>query len=251
MLLQTQTAGASLRVANYVGDGFPNRHGQYALLQCGERDLGRLAFHGDACGFEGGLGLREFGGQSLRAIAADGVADFRERLAGNLFDLANFVAGARGIAVDQLSGEFGFQDDDGERVPEHVVQIAGDALALGDFGEVLNFVVSHAQLGESSDCAARSRYCCRRHDERHSTGVEKEPAAERWKSYLSIAADGSNRGIAARPQRSAWDAEGNKAAAKIKNVAGAGVDGCDSSPRSTMPANAPGRAGSPGQNRPK
>jgi hypothetical protein len=62
-------------------------------------------------------------------------------------------------------------------VPQNVVQIAGDALALGHFGEVLNFVVGHAQLGQSTvalgkiDVAATD-------DRGQSTRVKEEPARQ-------------------------------------------------------------------------
>ena len=99
-LFQTQRASASMGVAHYVGDGFPDSHRQHAFLERGKLYAGGLAFYGDARGFERGPGLREFGRQSLRAVAADGVANFRQCLAGNLFDLADLDAYAEAGRVE-------------------------------------------------------------------------------------------------------------------------------------------------------
>ena len=66
--------------------------------------------------------------------------------AGGVFYVGDFVRGALRVAVDQASGEFGFEDDDGERVAEDVVEIAGDAFALGDGGELDVFFLGGAEL---------------------------------------------------------------------------------------------------------
>ncbi len=57
------------------------------------------------------------------------------------------------------------------------MQVAGDALTLGYFGEVLDFVVGHAQLGQGAialrevDVAASDR-------KRHSAGIKEKPSRE-------------------------------------------------------------------------
>ena len=67
-----------------------------STLSCSAGSYGgcRFALHSDPGGFERGFGLRQFRRQALGAVAADGVADFRERLTGNLFDFANFFSRA-------------------------------------------------------------------------------------------------------------------------------------------------------------
>ncbi len=50
--------------------------------------------------------------------------------------------------MQELAGELGFQRDDGERVAENIMQVAGDAFAFGDGGEVFDFF-----LGAHEFCA--------------------------------------------------------------------------------------------------
>ena len=71
------------------------------------------------------------------------------------------VAARAGIAGDEAAGEFGFEDDDGEGVAKDVVEVAGDAFALGDGGEGdvffkggAEFAIGAALLGEVDVAAA-------------------------------------------------------------------------------------------------
>ena len=68
---------------------------------------------------------------------------------GGAFDVCDFGGcadrvGVRGM-VEETAGELGFEDDDGERVAENVMQVAGDAFALGDGGEGYVFFLRGAE----------------------------------------------------------------------------------------------------------
>ena len=93
------------------------------------------------------------GGETLGAIAADGLADFGEGGAGGLFYFGDLLGGACGVAFDEAAGEFGFEDDDGESVAEDVVEIAGDAFAFGDARRVAR------SLRWRCGVCCRARFC--------------------------------------------------------------------------------------------
>src|SRR5277367_3490412 len=177
LLLETQSAGVGASVTNYVGDGLAHRQREHTLVQRRKSYFCGLTFCFYSCGFKGGSGLREFGVEAASAIAANGVANLGERLARNLLDLSNFVASALRIAIHQLAGEFGFQNNDRKRMPEHVVKVAGDALALGHFSEVLNFFVRHAQLRESAVALGKINVAAA-DDYRESTRIKEKPARQ-------------------------------------------------------------------------
>ena len=80
-------------------------------------------------GSRGQLGLEVAGAQ-----AADGRADLGERLACGLLDGLELASRAVGVDVDETRGELGLDAEGGEGVTEHVVDVAGDPLALGDEG---------------------------------------------------------------------------------------------------------------------
>ncbi len=62
------------------------------------------------------------------------------------FHVLHLLLGALGIAVHQLARQFRLERDERKCVAKHVVHVARDALALGNFGEVLDFVVGESQL---------------------------------------------------------------------------------------------------------
>ena len=108
---------------------------------------------GAACGFD-------LGGEALGAVAGDGFADFGESgaggaldvgyLGGSALEVAVLVVGLRGVCLDEAPGELGFEDDDGERMAEDIMEVAGDAFAFRDGGE-----------GDVLFWAARSRQSAR------------------------------------------------------------------------------------------
>ena len=55
-------------------------------------------------------------------------------------------SGARRIARHQLLRQLALEHDDRQRVAEQVVQVARDALALGELGQPLDFFLRHPQL---------------------------------------------------------------------------------------------------------
>ncbi len=58
---------------------------------------------------------------------------------------------------DEAAGELGFEDDDREGVAEDIVEVAGDALALGDGGELYIFRLGAAEFGVGAlGCATKT-----------------------------------------------------------------------------------------------
>ena len=88
----------------------------------------------------------QLGGEPLAAITADGFAHVGQRGARSLFHIQHLLLGALRIAVHQLARQLGLQGDERQRVSQQIVQIARDAFALGDLGEMLNLLVSQPQL---------------------------------------------------------------------------------------------------------
>ena len=122
---------------------------------------GRIALHGQAGGFQRGLGLRQFRHKPLRTIPANGVAHIGQGLARDLLDFADFFSRPLRIAVDQFACEFGLQRNDRQSMSKNVMQITRNPFALGDLGQVLYFFVRLAQfavhpvaLGEENIAAA-------------------------------------------------------------------------------------------------
>jgi len=107
LLLETHAAGVGVGVTHHVSDGFAHGQGKNALLHGGNfHGGGGIALHGEAGGFERGLGLGEFGGEPLTAVSADRVADVGERLAGDLLDFADLFSGALRIALQYRADPF-------------------------------------------------------------------------------------------------------------------------------------------------
>ena len=131
-----QVRGA--RVADDVGDRLAQGERQRRSCSVVERQrLGTSATSVDAGGVERGPGRRELRLEPLAAIAVDRLADFGERIARDALDVADLAQRPAGVAVAELGRELRLQHDDRERVAEQVVEIARDALALGDRREVL------------------------------------------------------------------------------------------------------------------
>ena len=95
-------------------------------------DLVRVTLHGhgDAGVLEGGPGTLELVGEAGHPQTGDRRPDLRERLSGDRAHLGDLGLGPLGVDVDEPLGELGLDRDDGERVPEHVVDVPGDPLAL-------------------------------------------------------------------------------------------------------------------------
>ncbi len=133
-------------MAYYVGYGFAQNERHYGLfgrIQC------RGLFFADesyARRIERAVGALDLRREPFGAIAPDSLADFAEGFARNLLDVGNLRGGAPGVGREEASGELRFQDDDGKRVAEHIVEIAGDALALGDLGQLLDFLMRELRV---------------------------------------------------------------------------------------------------------
>ena len=156
-------APGGVGVANDVGDGFPDGEREDRLFAGFKRGRRSFAGESDAGGLEGEAGLLDLSGEAFAAVAADGLADFGERGAGGAFDVGDFGGGAGGFigraASDETAGELGFEDDDREGVAEDIVEVAGDALALGDGGELYVFGLGAAEFWRRRAWSARRRRC--------------------------------------------------------------------------------------------
>ncbi len=122
--------------------GEPLAHDPPEQLLVGDvDDVGRgRQVRGHPRGAEQLPALGELGGEGDAAVARNGGTHLGERLTREFFDGADLLCSPPRIALAQAVSEPGFQRDRGERVPEQVVQVAGDARALvvggqpGDLG---------------------------------------------------------------------------------------------------------------------
>ena len=80
----------------------------------------------------------------LFAVITNGLPHVRERLSADLLGGSHFISRAVAIAllVEQPARELRLQRDLRQGFAQHVVQLIGDALALGDLGEAAQV---HAQ----------------------------------------------------------------------------------------------------------
>ena len=74
-------------------------------------------------------------GQGAVTQPHHGFPDFPQRIAGNRLDIRQFLPDTSGIRLEQALGDLGLQRHDGQGVAQQIVQIAGDPLALGLYGE--------------------------------------------------------------------------------------------------------------------
>src|SRR5690606_35689587 len=74
---------------------------------------------------------REFGREVGGPNAGDRAAHFRQRVARDLLRLGDLEPRRGRVAGQQLARELQLERDQRQRVPEQVVQVAADALALG------------------------------------------------------------------------------------------------------------------------
>ena len=135
-----------LGVTDDIGYRFTNgeaEHGFFCRVQLRQRSFAGQRY---TCCLQRVAGEFHLGGEALGAIASDCFAHFAEGGSRGLFDIGDLLGCALWIAFDQASGEFGLEHDDGESVTEDVMQIAGDAFAFGDGGELLDLFVGHAKL---------------------------------------------------------------------------------------------------------
>ncbi len=98
-------------MAHHVGDGFAQGEREDAFLHGGEAGRFDRGFDRDAGGFERGAGLFELAFEAHGAIAADGGAYLRQRVARDALDVADLFGGALGLGGGETGSELGFQND--------------------------------------------------------------------------------------------------------------------------------------------
>src|ERR1019366_3704724 len=138
---QADAARLRLGVAHHVGYGFTKRQGKHGFLGRAQGNLRGFAVHGDARGFERLAGAEEFGGESLATISADGFAHVGQRGARSVLDVLHFLLGTLRVAVHQLARQLRLQGYERQRVSQQIVEVARDAFALGDLGQMCDLVL--------------------------------------------------------------------------------------------------------------
>lgn len=133
-------------MAHHIGDGLAQGERDHGFPRGCEAGRLNQGFELDSGGFEGGAGVAQFAFDARQAVPADGGAHLAEGVAGDGLDVADLLLGALGIRGEQFGSQFRFEDDDREGVAQQVVQIARDTLALGDAGEVLDFLLRAQKL---------------------------------------------------------------------------------------------------------
>src|SRR5580704_3567246 len=104
--LELHPAVARLRVANHVGDGFPQNQREHTFMRGRQSDRHRANVCLHARRLQNGACVFDLFDQTFRAVAADGLAHVRQRLAGSLLHVVNFLLGLRHIAIDEFAGQF-------------------------------------------------------------------------------------------------------------------------------------------------
>ena len=189
-------------MAHDVGHGLTQRQRKHGFLRRAERKLGDFAVHGDARGLQRLARANQFGGESLAAISADGFAHVGQRGARGVLHVLHLLLGALRIAVHQLARQLGLQSDERQRVSQQIVQVAGDAFALGDLGQVLDLVVGHCvasppHSGDRTDMVADSHQ-----DDQQQ---HRAPKLDRQVQAVGVEAEDGERRVAIRTNtRADW-----------------------------------------------
>ncbi len=79
-------------------------------------------------------------------VALDRRAHLGERLAGDVVDLARLRPRPLRVLRGERLDELRLEDDHREGVPEQVVEVSGDPIALGDPGQPLHLGAGHTEL---------------------------------------------------------------------------------------------------------
>ena len=140
-------ASARAGVADHVGDTFAQRQREHALGRGREEKARHVVVERHAGSLQRELGVDDLALQALAAVTAHGDPHLRQGVAGDPFDVAHLLLGTGGVTLRQPCRQFRLQRDGRQRVAEQVVQVARDALALGDRRQMLDLVLRHAELG--------------------------------------------------------------------------------------------------------
>ncbi|RIH76340.1 hypothetical protein Mterra_03888 [Calidithermus terrae] len=124
-------------MADHVGHRLAQRHADHGLLGGGEGEGLGVVLEADPGGAQGQPGPGELALQAPRLVALHRLAHLGGGLAADPLDLAHLAGGSSRVALGELGGELGLEGDDREGVAQQVVQVAGDALALGDGRQAL------------------------------------------------------------------------------------------------------------------
>ena len=133
-------AARGAAVPDHVGDPLAHRPGEQLAQVRGHLVGGVRQVGLDLGGGQRGAGPGQLAGQGQLAVALDGAAYVGERVAGEPLEVGELGAGPLGVDVEQPVGELGLDRDDGQRVAEDVVQVAGEPGALvldGELGVLL------------------------------------------------------------------------------------------------------------------
>ena len=148
-------------VAHDVGHRLAQRQRQGRLVR--DRQRGEVGLDR---GLDAGRRQRppravQLAAQPLGPIADHGGPHLGQRLAPDPLDVPHLVAGPRRLALRQPRGQLGLQDDHRQGVAEQVVQVARDALPLGERREPLDLLVGPRRR-RCGPLRAPRRRCSRR-----------------------------------------------------------------------------------------
>jgi hypothetical protein len=144
--LQLQPASRRLGMADDIGHRLAHRQRQHALLRRLQRHGSLVALHRDARRLQRRPRLRQLRHKPIRTIAADRLPHLGQSLPRRLLDIGHLRLRPRRIALRQLRRQLRLQHNDRERVPQNVVQVACDPLALGDLRQVLDLLLRADQF---------------------------------------------------------------------------------------------------------
>ena len=172
-------------VPHDVGHRLAQRQRQYRLLP-------RRAWHwfyvdveADARRAERLLGAPELAREASALVTLDRPAHFRESFTRHALDVSDLRHRTGRIAVGELGGELGLERNNRQRMSEEIVEIAGDALALRDFGHLFHLFPRPPDEGVLALAVADEQVAHADHeDEKDGPSADNQPARTSEERHL-------------------------------------------------------------------
>lgn len=138
---QADRAGRGTGMADDVGHGLPQRHGEDGITGRGDafERTGHRAFY--ARRLQGRAGMPQFMDQGCVRHARQRRTQFRQSLPGNGGDIAHFFRRTGVIMRRKPRGQICLQRDKGKRPAQQVMNVTGNALTLGRAAEQAHLVL--------------------------------------------------------------------------------------------------------------
>ena len=173
-------AAARAAVADDVGRPLAHRPGQHGLHRLRQQTGAVLDPAGDAGGVEHLLGPDQLLAEGRLAVAGDRLAHLAQRPPRDRLGLADLLRRPLGRRGQEPAGQFALQRDQGEAVPEQVVQVAREAQALLGDGAPRQLLARGPQLRDGGDLAGergrpQAERRRREHEPRQARGERRAP----------------------------------------------------------------------------